>query len=237
MSPGQPVACAGPAIVHACEVLATSARTLARGALAPLLALALATPLAATAGTEAAPVATACATCSDYSTQADAQRAADTRDPDHDGIYCESLPCPCLRPGGGGNPAPTPTNPRRTCARPNRVQVLVFSRARYPNIRRHALRAIAHGWPRVMVLNRPSASARRDRLLEGIPTRRGYDRDEYPAAVGRGRPNGRSRALVRGNSPAGWKADVAYVPSKENRSHGYMATKVMNSLQITSPAC
>jgi uncharacterized protein YabE (DUF348 family) len=31
------------------------------------------------------------ATCSDYSTQAEAQRAADTRDADGDGIYCESL--------------------------------------------------------------------------------------------------------------------------------------------------
>ena len=38
------------------------------------------------------------ATCADYATQADAQRAADTRDPDGDGIYCESLPCPCATP-------------------------------------------------------------------------------------------------------------------------------------------
>jgi len=53
------------------------------------------------------------ATCSDYSTQAEAQRAADTRDADGDGVYCESLPCPCARPGsGGGDPAPRP-RPRR----------------------------------------------------------------------------------------------------------------------------
>jgi len=37
------------------------------------------------------------ATCSDYSNQAAAQRAKDTRDGDGDGIYCESLPCPCLK--------------------------------------------------------------------------------------------------------------------------------------------
>jgi micrococcal nuclease len=51
------------------------------------------------------------ATCADYSNQADAQRAKDTRDADGDGIYCESLPCPCLKPGqggGGGTPTPTP---------------------------------------------------------------------------------------------------------------------------------
>jgi hypothetical protein len=35
-----------------------------------------------------APVARAAATCSDYANQAAAQRAADTRDADGDGIYC-----------------------------------------------------------------------------------------------------------------------------------------------------
>ncbi len=50
---------------------------------------------------QAGPAARAAATCSDYSNQADAQRAADTRDADGDGIYCEALPCPCLRPAGG----------------------------------------------------------------------------------------------------------------------------------------
>jgi hypothetical protein len=71
-----------------------------------------------------------------------------------------------------------------------------------------------------MVINRKGADARRDRLLEDIPTRPEFDRDEYPAAVGRGRPNGDQRGLVRGINPIGWMADVAYVPSSENRSHG-----------------
>ncbi len=55
---------------------------------------------------------TAAATCSDYSNQADAQRAKDTRDADGDGIYCESLPCPCLKPGQDeAPPAPPPSTP------------------------------------------------------------------------------------------------------------------------------
>ena len=66
------------------------------------------------------------------------------------------------------------------------------------------------------MLNRPGADARRDRLLEDFPTRDGFDRDEYPPAVGRGKGKG----LERGRHPRGWKADVAYVPSSENRSHG-----------------
>ena len=48
------------------------------------------------------------------------------------------------------------------------------------------------------------------------PTREGQDRDEYPPAVGRGKGAG----LERGRNPRGWKADVRYVPSSENRSHG-----------------
>jgi hypothetical protein len=58
--------------------------------------------LAASRSDATGPGAHASATCSDYSNQADAQRAKDTRDADGDGIYCESLPCPCLKPGQGG---------------------------------------------------------------------------------------------------------------------------------------
>jgi Deoxyribonuclease NucA/NucB len=103
------------------------------------------------------------------------------------------------------------------CERPAGVQRLVFSAAKYTNIRRHFRRAVLRrGWPRRLVLNRPGADERRARLLSGVPTRDGSDRDEYPPAVGRGRGPG----LERGRHPRGWKADVRYVPSSENRSHG-----------------
>src|SRR3954471_20748669 len=49
-------------------------------------------------------------TCADYPNQAAAQVAHDTRDADGDGIFCESLPCPCLKPGAPGAP-PAPTLP------------------------------------------------------------------------------------------------------------------------------
>jgi hypothetical protein len=39
---------------------------------------------------------------------------------------------------------------------------------------------------------------------------------DYPPALGRGLGKG----LVGGSAPRGWKADVRYVPSSENRSHG-----------------
>jgi hypothetical protein len=164
------------------------------------------------------PVARAAAVCSDYPNQAAAQAAGDTRDADGDGIYCESLPCPCsTAPPHGGGATPTPTaTPVPSCSKPKTIQAISFSGTKYPNIRSHALAAIRKGWPKTLVLNRPGADARRNRLLESWPTRKGYDRDEYPPAVGRGRGAG----LVGGSDPRGWKADVAYVPSGENRSHG-----------------
>jgi hypothetical protein len=75
----------------------------------------------------AAPSAQAAATCSDYSTQAEAQRAGDTRDADGDGIYCESLPCPCstAAPGSAKPPSP-PKKPAsgdpKNCTTPSGVQ-------------------------------------------------------------------------------------------------------------------
>jgi Deoxyribonuclease NucA/NucB len=159
-------------------------------------------------------------TCAEYSNQAAAQQAANTRDGDGDGVYCESLPCPCANPAGdsGGGPKTVPpagTNPTG-CVRPSAVQNISFSKTKHPNIRRHLLGALRKGWPRTLVVNRPGADARRDRLLAPYPTRPGQDRDEYPPAVGRGK----GAKLERGVSPTGWRADVRYVASSENRSHG-----------------
>ena len=165
------------------------------------------------------PVASA-KTCSDYPNQAAAQRAADTRDADGDGVYCESLPCPCSKKAGGGaggnmgNGAPGRSP--QGCVRPVGVQRIGFSSTKYPNIFRHYARAVKAGWPRVLKVNRPGADGRRKRLLENVFTRSGYDRDEYPPAVGRGKGKG----LTRGINPRGWMASVQYVPSSENRSHG-----------------
>jgi hypothetical protein len=162
------------------------------------------------------PEAMAAATCADYANQAAAQRAADTRDPDGDGIYCESLPCPCSSEAGGQTPTPRAPSPGRSCIRPRRIQRISLSATKYPHIRAHFRAAVLRGWPRTLVLNRPGAAARREQVLRGIPTRSHFDRDEYPPAVGRGRGEG----LVGGSHPRGWKADVEYVESSENESHG-----------------
>src|SRR3954447_12920534 len=117
-----------------------------RAAVAALLIACGALVPAATARSLDTPVAHASATCADYPNQAAAQRAADTRDGDGDEIYCESLPCPCLKPddGGGSKPAPTPTptpkpKPKASCSKPSGVQSIGFSKTKYPNIRKHAV--------------------------------------------------------------------------------------------------
>lgn len=90
------------------------------------------------------------------------------------------------------------------CKRPSKVVDISFSKTKYPNIFAHTERAIQKGEPKVLILNRRGAEERRKQLLAGIPTKPGFDRDEYAPAVGRDT----------------WKADVEYVPSSENRSHG-----------------
>jgi hypothetical protein len=93
---------------------------------------------------------------------------------------------------------------RTGCKRPSGVVSIGFSKTKFPTIRSHELSAIRHGYPRVLTIERDGASQRREHLLESVPTRPGYDRDEWPAAVLR----------------KTWHADVAYVPSSENRSQG-----------------
>jgi hypothetical protein len=121
-----------------------------------------------------------------------------------------------MMPGDGGADGTTGGGEPTGCRRPRRLQRVVFSAAKYPNIRRHFRAALRREWPLRLVVNRPAAAERRTRLLEDIATRSGFDRDEYPPAVGRGK----GRGLERGSDPRGWKADVRCVPSAENRSHG-----------------
>ena len=134
------------------------------------------------------------------------------------GATCADYPTRPQRsaPPTPATPAAKPAPAAPGCTTVSGVQPISFSRTKYTNIRRHFRAALRRGWPRTLVLNRRGSDARRDRLLGGFRTRPGFDRDEYPPAVGRGRGKG----LRRGTHPRGWKADVCYVPSLENRSHG-----------------
>jgi hypothetical protein len=188
-------------------------------ALPALLAVTLLVLVLVLTGAPSGPPSASAATCSDYATQAAAQAARDTRDADGDGRYCEDLPCPCAGPtdpgSGSGSPEPSPaptkpTPPAGTSADPNNCRInrkivrVGLSRTKYPEVRAHWERAIRKGWPRTLTIHRKGAERRRSRLLAGMPTRPGEDRDEYPPAS--------ARTTV--------KADVEYVDSAQNRGAG-----------------
>jgi endonuclease YncB( thermonuclease family) len=91
---------------------------------------------------DSGPVARAAAVCAEYGDQAQAQRAADTRDPDGDGLYCESLPCPCLGPGeGGGGDPQTASGHTKRKPRAQRVQARITSVTDGDTLRVRAFRA------------------------------------------------------------------------------------------------
>ena len=81
--------------------------------LAVLLLVAIAAPAG---GNAAGPVAHIAAVCADFPNQAAAQYAGNTRDANGNGIYCESLPCPCSHAAPGTGTPPTGATPPNTPA-------------------------------------------------------------------------------------------------------------------------
>lgn len=136
------------------------------------------------ASATAAPVAQTSAVCADFASQQAAQQAANTSDPDGDGIYCESLPCPCsavwqAQHGGGSRypvSSPEPLS-RGTTNEPapgtvrSRVSPLRDPRGLHPGL--------------TPVPRSKLAAARR--LIRRVRSavagpHAGYDRDEFGAA-------------------------------------------------------
>jgi len=72
--------------------------------------------------------------------------------------------------------------------------------------------------PRLLTLERDNADGRRRQDLRGIPTRAGFDRDEYPPAV----------SQESGLHTDGHRSSVAYVPSAENRSGGSVLGRALS---------
>jgi len=72
--------------------------------------------------------------------------------------------------------------------------------------------------PRLLTLERDNADGRRRQDLRGIPTRTGFDRDEYPPAV----------SEEAGLHTDGHRSSVTYVPSSENRSGGSVLGRALS---------
>jgi Deoxyribonuclease NucA/NucB len=63
--------------------------------------------------------------------------------------------------------------------------ILKLSKSDYPETGGHIEEAIGKGHPDILTINRPVAKANRKASLKGIKTKSGFDRDEWPMAMGK----------------------------------------------------
>jgi hypothetical protein len=91
------------------------------------------------------------------------------------------------------------------CTSTQELVVVDLDNVRHRHILRHVFDARRKGKPRILHVRRYEATANRRQSLRGIPTRRGFDRDEYPPAM---------------SDEGGLGASVRYIESAENRSAG-----------------
>ena len=89
-------------------------------------------------------------------------------------------------------------------ATPN-IREVTVSRERYPESAQHIDDAVAQGHPDVLTIDRAGATQNRAESLDGIPTRTGQDRDEFPPAMFREGGDG---------------ASVRYIDPSDNRGAG-----------------
>ncbi|MDD9271633.1 NucA/NucB deoxyribonuclease domain-containing protein [Paenibacillus sp. GCM10023248] len=82
---------------------------------------------------------------------------------------------------------------------------LVFPKDRYPETAAHIQSAIEHGESNICTIDRAGAEHNRDLSLKGVPTKKGYDRDEWPMAM---------------CAEGGAGADIQYVAPSDNRGAG-----------------
>lgn len=83
--------------------------------------------------------------------------------------------------------------------------VINFPKSKYPKTAAHIEAAIAKGVSAICTINREGSDVNREKSLAGIPTKDGYDRDEWPMAM---------------CNEGGAGADVAYIEPADNRGAG-----------------
>ncbi|MEC0232565.1 NucA/NucB deoxyribonuclease domain-containing protein [Paenibacillus alba] len=82
---------------------------------------------------------------------------------------------------------------------------LVVPSERFPETAAHIKTAEEHGESQICTINRKGAEANRKESLKGVPTKKGYDRDEFPMAM---------------CAEGGKGADIQYVTPSDNRGAG-----------------
>ncbi|WJZ23589.1 deoxyribonuclease [Listeria phage LIS04] len=85
------------------------------------------------------------------------------------------------------------------------AKIIEFPSKRYPETSNHIQTAISKGHPDTCTIDRPNVDERREQSLKGVPTRKGFDRDEFPMAV---------------CAEGGTGASVMYISPSDNRGAG-----------------
>jgi hypothetical protein len=85
------------------------------------------------------------------------------------------------------------------------VVQIIFPADRYPETAKHIQDAIKSGESPICTIDRDGAEENRDQSLKGVPTKKGYDRDEWPMAMCR---------------EGGEGADIEYIKPSDNRGAG-----------------
>ncbi|QDS33770.1 NucA/NucB deoxyribonuclease domain-containing protein [Brevibacillus brevis] len=94
---------------------------------------------------------------------------------------------------------------KQTVSNGNVDHTIVFPSDRYPETAKHIKEAVASGKSAVCTIDRDGADKNREKSLKGIPTKKGYDRDEWPMAM---------------CAEGGTGADIKYIKPSDNRGAG-----------------
>ncbi|WP_409178196.1 DNA-entry nuclease [Brevibacillus fortis] len=93
----------------------------------------------------------------------------------------------------------------KTVSNQNVDHTIVFPSDRYPQTAKHIEEAIASGKSAICTIDRDGADENRVESLNGIPTKKGYDRDEWPMAL---------------CAEGGTGAHIKYISPSDNRGAG-----------------
>lgn len=84
-------------------------------------------------------------------------------------------------------------------------KVIQFPSKKYPETAKHIKDAIDKGKSKVCTIDRNGAETNREQSLKNVPTKKGYDRDEWPMAFCK---------------EGGTGADIEYINPSDNRGAG-----------------
>ncbi|MBP0723681.1 hypothetical protein J5Y03_00600 [Bacillus sp. RG28] len=98
----------------------------------------------------------------------------------------------------------------------NYDKVIYLPSDRYPKTALHMEHAFKKGFTHICTIDRKGVKENRKHSLQGIATKRGYDRDEYPMAMCK---------------EGGTGADVELIPSADNRGAGSWVSHQLSGLK------